>query len=143
MARMTAQCLPSNANARAPVHVLIVDDQASMRGALRYLVALCLPAARIVEAADGALAMASAASARPDLVIMDVQLPDADGITLTARLRGMFPRAKVVVVSIDGSKGVAQRARAAGAFAFVSKERLYADLQPLLVALRDEKSARG
>lgn len=116
---------------------LIVDDQASMRGALRYLVTLCLPAARIVEAADGARALACIDELQPNLVIMDVQLPDADGIDLTRGIRASHPRARVIVVSIDGSKRNAQRAREAGAFAFVAKERLYADLQPLLIALRD------
>ena len=143
MARMTDMCLPASTNASATQRVLIVDDQAAMRGALRYLVALCLPAARIVEAADGAQGMASAESLQPDLVIMDVRLPDADGIDLTRRLRSRFPRAKVIVISIDGSKPNALNARAAGAFAFVSKERLYADLQPLLVALRDDTSRRA
>ena len=138
MAGMTAIRLPTPGAAPALLQVLIVDDQAAMRGALRYLVALCLPAARIVDAGDGAQGWAHAESMRPDLVIMDVRLPDADGIELTRRIRAKFPRARIVVVSIDGSKASAQRAREAGAFAFVSKERLYADLQPLLVALRDE-----
>lgn len=114
-----------------------------MRGALRYLVTLCLPAARVVEVADGAQGMAHAESMQPDLVIMDVRLPDADGIDLTRRIRTLLPRAKVIVVSIDGSKANAAKAREAGAFAFVSKERLYADLQPLLVALRDEAPKRS
>jgi DNA-binding NarL/FixJ family response regulator len=122
--------------ASAP-HVLIVDDQPSMRGALRYLATLCLPAARIALAVDGAQALVQVDALRPDLVIMDVQLPDADGIDLTRRIRESLPHTKVIVVSIDPSKANMLRARAAGAFAFVAKERLYADLQPLLIALRD------
>jgi DNA-binding NarL/FixJ family response regulator len=123
--------------------VLIVDDQPAMRGALRYLVSLCLPAAHIVELAEGAQVLERAQTLRPDLVLMDVRLPDANGIELTRHIRSTQPCTKVVVVSINGSKANAMKAREAGAFAFISKERLYADLQPLLVALRDGAGARG
>ncbi len=118
-----------------PSLALIVDDQASMRRALRDLLNMSFPAARVVEAANGAAAVELFTGARPKLVLMDVCLPDAGGIDLARQVKTLAPETVVVVVSIDKSARTRALALAAGAAAFIAKDRLYEELTPLLQGL--------
>lgn len=125
--------LPAAAPSRPTA--LIVEDQPPFRSAVRDLVAIAFPAARVVEAFDGISALASFAECRPALVVMDIGLPDADGIELAARLLSLAPETVVVVMSIDDSARTRHRALAAGAAAFIPKDSLFAHLEPMLRAL--------
>ena len=102
--------------------MLIVDDDPSFRGA-----ALGLLAARgykvVGEAACGAEGVALASELRPDAVLLDVNLPDADGLTLVARLTAAAgPR--VLLTSSDVTAVPARLMRSCGAAGFVAKEDL-------------------
>ena len=117
--------------ARAPfMIVLIVEDQPAFRSALVELVNTLLPQARVLEAMNGAQAMQHCDSHEPTLVLMDVCLPDTDGIALTRRVREMIEATSVVVMSIMSHH--AEEALEAGAVAFLSKDTLYSELGPLL-----------
>ena len=91
--------------------LLIVDDEAAVRRLLRL--ALGQLADRILEAGDGAEALALAASARPDLVLLDVGLPDLDGYAVCRRLKGDPATAGAAVLLLTGHAG--ERARREGA----------------------------
>lgn len=69
-------------------------------------------------------ALALAAQTHPDVVIVDVALPDGDGFALTEALLAMPQPPQVVIVSSDSSTGQAAAARRAGALSFVAKENL-------------------
>jgi DNA-binding NarL/FixJ family response regulator len=88
-----------------PRTVLIVDDHPSFRASARVL--LEAEGYEVVgEADDGASALAAAESLRPDVVLLDVQLPDIDGFEVAARLRGSLngeAPAIVLTSSRDGS----------------------------------------
>jgi len=117
--------------------ILIVDDHEAMRAVLRQFVQQVFPRCAVHEAADGAQALEQSVALRPHLVLMDIRLPDANGIELTARIRSMLPDTEVIVVScLDGPPYV-ERALAAGACAFVAKDRLHRELLPAM------KSALG
>ena len=108
-----------------PTTVLIVDDHPSFRATARAL--LEAEGYEVVgEAEDGASALAAAASLRPDVVLLDVQLPDLDGFQVAARLsagsNGCGP-AVVLTSSRDGSD-FGPLVAESGARGFVAKAEL-------------------
>src|SRR3990172_6617260 len=111
-----------------PITVLVVEDQDFMRRALRDYLQSAYPDAAIIEAADGARALELCRSHSPQLVLMDVALPDANGIDLTAQVKEMLPETAVIIVSQHAGRAYVDRARAAGAFAYVTKDKVYREL---------------
>lgn len=110
--------------------VLIIEDQGAMRRALRDFLQAAYPAATIHEAHDGASALALCEGAQIRLVLTDLGLPDVNGIDLIPRIRALLPDSPVIVVSQRTEPVYAEKARDAGAFAFVSKDRIHRDLLP-------------
>jgi len=78
--------------------VLIVDDHHGFRARARLLLE-SEGYAVIGEATDGASALSAASQLRPDLVVLDVMLPDSNGFEITERLQGLAPTPTVVLVS--------------------------------------------
>lgn len=120
--------------AREHANVLIVEDQALMRTTLRGFLQFAFPGCSFHEADDGASALEACAAGRPDLVLMDKCLPDADGIELTSRLRMVYPGIRVIVISQRSGEIYVQRALAAGARAYLVKDCLTAELIPAVAA---------
>ena len=112
--------------------MLIVEDRDVMRAMLHEFVQNAFPACAILDAATGGHAMKLCAEHRPDLVLMDVNLPDANGIELTTRVRIQWPTTRVIVFSYLGTDAHVERASIAGAFAYVAKDRLIPDLIPAI-----------
>ncbi|MDO8596543.1 MAG: response regulator transcription factor [Sulfuricaulis sp.] len=110
--------------------MLIVDDHQPMRAALREILQTAYPDASIVEAANGARAPELCLSHRPRLVLMDIGLPDANGIDLTARIKAMRPECNVIVVSQHAASIYIERAHDAGAYAYVIKDAVHRELLP-------------
>lgn len=73
------------------------------------------------EAADGAAAVALAGSVRPDVIIMDVEMPGMDGFSAAAALRAALPSSAIIMLSIHDSAQACQQAQEVGAAAFVPK----------------------
>jgi len=114
--------------------VLIVDDHSPLRLILHDFLQSAFPSCNFREAADGASALEACNAYRPNLVLMDVCLPDADGIELTARLKTLYPETQVIVVSLRSGEVYVQRALAAGARAYVCKDHIVTDLIPAVAA---------
>jgi DNA-binding NarL/FixJ family response regulator len=103
--------------------VLIVDDHARFRATARR--ALELAGWTVVgEAADGAEALLAARTLEPDVVLLDVGLPDMSGLEVARRLRDGSPRVAVVVVSTQDSADYRDLAVANGALGFIPKAEL-------------------
>lgn len=103
--------------------VLIVDDD----GVFRLLAQQMLTAAGLTvvgEAATVRSALAAARELRPDAVLVDVMLPDGDGIALAGQLARLEWKPRVVLTSIDASAADAVEVRASRATAFVPKTEL-------------------
>lgn len=106
---------------KAP-RVIIVEDHPLMRDALTRVVRDAVDG-EVVGVASGRLeALALARSARPDLVLLDLVLPDGNGLDLLRDLRSELPEARVLMVSSFREEDYARRARAAGAVGYVCKE---------------------
>ena len=110
--------------------MLIVEDLDLMRRVLREYLHAEYPRAVILEAADGASALDLCRSSSPHVVLMDVGLPDANGIDVAAQIREMLPETAVIVVSQHDASAFVERARAAGAFAYITKGEVYRHLLP-------------
>lgn len=108
--------------------ILIVDDHDAMRSMLREHVQSAYPECTVLEAATGADAVAACRKRRPRLILMDIGLPDIGGIELIASLRELAPGAAVIVVSQHTGRIYVERTRAAGACAYVTKDRIFHDL---------------
>jgi DNA-binding NarL/FixJ family response regulator len=104
--------------------VLIVDDQALFRQVARTLVRL-IPGWRVVgEAATGEDAMEQVATARPAVVLMDINLPGLNGIEATRRIVSQAPQTSVVLVSSYAADDLPPEAQDCGAVGYVRKDDL-------------------
>lgn len=101
--------------------VLLVDDQPVVRRGLRVLFRLEPDLQVVGEASTGTEALALAQTLTPDVVLMDIEMPEMDGIEATAALRRVVPQSAVVILSIHDDAQTRERAQAAGAVAFVEK----------------------
>ena len=103
------------------IRVLLVDDQAVVRRALRGRFHLEPDLEVVGEASTGSEALALAQALAPDVVLMDIEMPEMDGIQATTVLRRVAPQSAVVILSIYDDALIRGRAQAAGAVAFVEK----------------------
>jgi DNA-binding NarL/FixJ family response regulator len=101
--------------------ILIVDDAPAVRESLSWLL-VDEPGVTVVgDAADGSEAMRQALSLNPDLVILDIELPDTDGFIVTRQLKALPRPPLVVLLSIHSDDLSRQRGVQAGCDAFVEK----------------------
>jgi two-component system cell cycle response regulator DivK len=109
--------------------ILIIEDQEDLRGVLRDL--LTTSGYAIAEAADGREGVAKAQSERPDLILMDIQLPVLDGYEATRLIKADANLAAIPVIAVSSfaMKGDEEKARAAGCDHYVTKP--YSPLQLL------------
>jgi DNA-binding NarL/FixJ family response regulator len=103
--------------------VLVVDDDAAFRGLARRVLAV-FDLGVVGEAASVAAALVAATRLRPTAVLVDVGLPDGDGITLACELVALPWHPRVVLTSSDAGAATAHDVSRSGARAFVPKDRL-------------------
>ncbi len=111
--------------------ILVVEDQEDLRGVLRTL--LTGSGYAMLEAVDGETGVARAKSDRPDLILMDIQMPVLDGYEATRRIKADpdLAATPVIAVSSFAMKGDEEKARAAGCDHYVTKP--YSPMQLLRV----------
>ena len=113
--------------------VLIVDDMRQVRQELRVLLELTGAIEIVGEAADGREALELTDRLVPDVVLMDLVMPEMDGYTATRRIKTQHPTLRVVILSVHGDEASLQQAYAAGADAFIVKGAPLEKLVQLLV----------
>lgn len=121
----------------APTGVVVVDDHLAFAELLALAIGEQPDLRCLGHAVNARQAQALVARVRPDVVLMDVELQDADGIALTRQLRRAHPNLQVVVLTSHNDMAVAARAAAAGAGAFVPKEAALGDVLAALRGVRD------
>jgi PAS domain S-box-containing protein len=105
-----------------PVRVLLVDDHAMVRQGLRSILDGYPNLDIIAEAGDGEEAITLTRLLKPDLIVMDVNMPRLDGIEATRRIRQESPSTYVVGLSVNEAEHIVKSMKAAGAAAFLTKE---------------------
>ena len=104
-----------------PLNILLVDDAASVRQALRWLLEE-VPGFQVVgEAADGDTAVQLAHDLLPDVVILDIDIPHNNGFRVTRLLKETIPQIQIIVLSGHGDAKTRQLAADVGADGFVEK----------------------
>ena len=104
------------------IRLLLADDQALVRGALAALLNLEPDLEVVAEVDRGDLVVDAARDARPDVAVLDIEMPGLDGIAATAALRESMPGCRVLVVTTFGRPGYLRRAMEAGASGFLVKD---------------------
>lgn len=123
-----------------PIKVLIADDHALFRAGLRNLLNTDSRVRVIAEARDGIEAVEQAMVSHPDVVLMDLEMPRADGVEATRTLSRSAPEVDVVLLSAATDQGTIGVGFDSGAKAFVHKD---VSLRDVVAMILDVRSARG
>ena len=111
-----------------PVRILIVDDHSMFRSGLRALFEHEGGFMVVGEASNGRDALELAKTTEPDVVVMDLRMPDLHGIETTRQLMGIKPDAKVIGLSSNTDERSTMEMMRAGAVGYVAKESAYEEL---------------
>lgn len=113
--------------------IVICDDHQSYRELVSLVLGLEPDLEVVGEAADGRQAIEVARRLEPDAVLLDVSMPEMDGIEALPHIRAAAPGARVIMVTAFGAESVRRRATDAGAHAFVEKG---GDIEDLVAEVR-------
>ncbi|MGD8813107.1 MAG: response regulator [Anaerolineales bacterium] len=131
------------ANAEEPIRVLIVDDIAETRENLRKLLQFEADIKVVGAARTGEEGIQQARETLPDVVLMDINMPDMDGITATVAILEDVPFAQIVILSVQSDADYMRRAMQAGARDFIPKppsgDELISTIRMVAVRARDQR----
>ncbi|MFC4913458.1 response regulator [Actinomadura gamaensis] len=115
------------------IRVLLAEDQGMMRGALALLLDLEDDIEVVAQVADGAEVLPAALATRPDVAVLDIEMPNRTGLDVAADLRRDLPSCRVLIVTTFGRPGYLRRAMEAGARGFLVKD---GPIEDLVAAIR-------
>jgi DNA-binding NarL/FixJ family response regulator len=121
------------------IRVLAVDDHAVFRGGIAALVAHQSDMSLVAEASNGQEAIQQFRAHRPDVTLMDLQLPEMNGVDAMIAIRGEFPDARVIVLTTYVGDVQVLRALKAGARAYLLKNLLHKELVETIRAVHAGK----
>ena len=105
-----------------PIRVLVADDQALVREGLMTLLQATPGIEPVADAADGAEAVRLAARHRPDVILMDLRMPNVDGVQATREIRAAQPDTEIVVLTTHADEASILDALRAGARGYLTKD---------------------
>ena len=118
----------SDAGVARPVRVLIADDHPIVREGLAMVLQSSNEMEVVGEAQDGAEAVRKFHDLRPDITLMDLQMPVMNGVDAIAAIRGEFPKARIIVLTTYAGDAQAMRALKAGAVGYLLKNSVRKEL---------------
>ncbi len=118
--------------AKFPTRVLIVDDSGTMRSIVRKIMSVSHFTLDIHEAAEGMAALKQLRTSNIDVVFADYNMPGLNGFDMLTQIKREIPKVAVVMMSSASDHGIADKARAAGALAFLKKPFYPADIDTVL-----------
>jgi len=110
------------------IRILAVDDHPLLRAGIAALIGTQSDMALVAEASTGREAIETFRAVRPDITLLDLQMPEMSGIDALIAIRSEWPSAKVIVLTTYGGDALAERALKAGAQAYVLKALVGAEL---------------
>jgi DNA-binding NarL/FixJ family response regulator len=123
-----------------PIRILIADDHEVVRDGVRALLEKQADMAVVGEAADGRQAAQLADDLDPDVIVMDVGMPNLNGIDATRRILSAHPRIAVVMLSMHKDESYVLRSLKAGAKGYLLKESLRSDILEAIRAVAQGRS---
>lgn len=111
----------TSAHTTAPIRVVAIDGHTMTRYGLAQLLGGCADLEMVAEVSQAADAVRVVATMRPNVVTLDVTLPDGDGLQLARELRDRYPDLGIVLLTSDGQDDILFRALETGVSAFVTK----------------------
>jgi DNA-binding NarL/FixJ family response regulator len=121
------------------IRVLSVDDHALIREGIAALIANQNDMRLVAEASNGREAIEQFRSHHPDVILMDVQMPEMNGIDALIAIRGEFPAARIIMLTTYAGDVLCKRAMQAGAQAYILKGNVRKDLLDTIRAVRAGK----
>jgi DNA-binding NarL/FixJ family response regulator len=118
-----------------PLRILLADDHTLVRAGVRALLAR-VPNVEIVgEAADGRQAIDSAVKLKPDLILLDLMMPNVGGLEAIEEIRKLVPESKIIVVTMNDTEAYVLQALRSGAAGYLLKEGSPAELHSAISAV--------
>ncbi len=123
-----------------PIRILLADDHNVMRRGLRLLLESQPGFTVVGEASDGRQAVDQAEALNPDVVVLDIAMPNLSGIEAAQRILSLLPHTAVVVLSMHSDEGYVLRALKAGAKGYLLKDSAEGDLIDAIKAVSQGKT---
>jgi DNA-binding NarL/FixJ family response regulator len=124
-----------------PIRILSVDDHPLIRQGIASLLATQADMNLIAQAANGREAIQEFHRHRPDITLMDLQMPEMNGLDAIIAIRGEFPEARIIVLTTYAGDMQALRALKAGARAYLLKDSLHKELLATIRAVQAGKKS--
>jgi two-component system response regulator DesR len=112
----------------SPIRVLLAEDQSMVRGAMAALLSMEPDLEVVAQVASGDAVVPESLRSRPDVAVLDIEMPGMDGLSAAAALRTALPSCRVLIVTTFGRPGYLRQAMEAGALGFVLKDAPAAEL---------------
>jgi len=125
----------------AKIRILVVDDHPVLRQGIAGLVADQLDMGLVAEASNGREAIQQFRAHRPDVALMDIQMPDMNGLDAIIAIRNEFPEARIIVLTTYTGDVQVLRALKAGARAYLLKNSLHKELLETIRAVHAGKKS--
>lgn len=124
-----------------PIRILAVDDHPVVRQGIAGLVAVHSDMSLVAEASNGREAIQQFRAHHPDVTLMDLQMPEMNGLDATIAIRGEFPESRIIVLTTYAGDVQVQRALKAGARGYLLKNSLHKELLETIRSVHAGKRA--
>jgi two-component system, NarL family, response regulator NreC len=122
------------------IRILLADDHNVMRAGLKLLLE-SHPGFKVVsEASDGNQAVANAAAVKPDVAVLDIAMPNLNGIEAAQRISAQLPQTSIIILSMHSDEGYVLRALKSGARGYLLKDSAESDLIHAITAVSEGKA---
>jgi DNA-binding NarL/FixJ family response regulator len=130
--RRSLRLVATSLGAEVAFRILIVDDEPQIRNILRAIIDKHQGWEVCGEAADGLEAIQRASEVDPDLVLLDISMPNLDGLSALPRIREHCPEAAILILTLHESLEMARVSSAAGARGYIAKSLAATELVPVM-----------
>ena len=120
------------------LRILIADDNPLVRSAIRLLLESHRDWIICGEAANGFEAVEQAAALKPDLILLDIAMPELDGLTAVPLIRQRAPETQIIILTLHESLDMARTAALKGATVYIAKSLIAEALVPAIESLHSE-----